>query len=261
MVATTLGAFCILSSFGIETIIGLIPICLHLQKLCGRLQLRAHSLLYNHILRFLLEPRQLLINISHQLLLDSLIPNQHLKIKEPIVNMNNKFNKVFLSFDLFNKEFAPSSQLIDIFSSQFSFYLSPKQTNNNFKTHICLLNNISFKSSLDPSYTLVVSDTSIKNYIATSISYIHIHNKPVIKTLHHAVNVTTMKAKLFTIRCGINQATNLNGINKIIVITNSIHTAKKIFDPSLHPFQIYVVSLSDELRKFFIKNCNNSIEF
>ena len=175
--------------------------------------------------------------------------------------MNNKFNKVFSSFDLFNKEFTPSSQLIDIFSSQFSFYLSPKQTNNNFKTHICLLDNISFKSSLDPSYTLVVSDASIKNYIATSISYIHIHNKPVIKTLHHAVNVTTMKAKLFTIRCGINQATNLNGINKIIVITNSIHTAKKIFDSSLHPFQIHMVSLSDELRKFFIKNCNNSIEF
>jgi len=103
--------------------------------------------------------------------------------------MNNKFNKVFPSFDLFNKEFTPSSQLIDIFSSQFSFYLSPKQTNNNFKTHICLLDNISFKSSLDPSYTLVISDASIKNYIATSILYIYIHNKPVIKTLHHTVNV------------------------------------------------------------------------
>jgi len=75
------------------------------------------------------------------------------------------------------------------------------------------------------------------------------------------MNVTAIEAELFTIRCGINQATNLNGINKIIVITDSIHTVKKIFDLLLHSFQIYAASISDELRKFFVKNCNNSIEF
>jgi len=150
--------------------------------------------------------------------------------------MDNRFNKVFLSFDSFNKKFASSSQLINIFSSQFSSHLSPKQSNNNFKTHIHLLDNISLKSSLDLSYTLIVSNASIKNHIATSILRIHAHNKPVIKTLYHAVNVTTMEAELFAIRYSINQATNLNGINKIIVITNFIHTAKKIFNPSSHPF-------------------------
>jgi len=70
-----------------------------------------------------------------------------------------------------------------------------------------------------------------------------------------------MKAELFTIRCGINQATNLNNINKIIVITDFIHAVKRIFNPSLHSFQIHVASISDELRKFFIKNGNNSIKF
>jgi len=138
------------------------------------------------------------------LLLDALTPNQHLKIKEPIVNMDNRFNEVFLSFDPFNKEFAPESWLIDIFSSQSSFHLSTKQSNNNFKTYICLLNNIALKSSSNPTYTLIVSDTSIKNHVATSILHIHIHNKPIIKTLHHAVNVTAIEAKLFTIRYGIN---------------------------------------------------------
>ena len=149
--------------------------------------------------------------------------------------MDNRFNEVFSSFDLFNKEFAPSSWLIDIFSSQFSFYLSSKQSNK--------------------------SDASNKNYVTTFILHIHVHNKSVIKTLHHTVNVTTTEAKLFTIRCSINQATNLNSINKIIIITDSIHAIKKIFDPSLHPLQIHVASISDKLRKFFIKNHNNSIEF
>ena len=168
--------------------------------------------------------------------------------------MGNKFNKVFPSFDSFNKKFAPGSQLINIFSSQFSFHLSSKQSDNKFKTHIHLLDNISLKSSLDLSYTLIVSDANIKNHVATSILHIHTHNKPVIKTLYYAVNITTIEAKLFAFRYSINQATNLNSINKIIVITNSIHTTKKIFNPSSHPFQIHVASISDELKNFFVKN-------
>ena len=34
---------------------------------------------------------------------------------------------------------------------------------------------------------VVVSDTSVKNQVATSIAYIHISNNPVIKTLYHVV--------------------------------------------------------------------------
>jgi len=53
-------------------------------------------------------------------------------------------------------------------------------------------------SSEDSSYALVITNASIKNNVATSIAHIHIHNKPIIKTLHHAVNVTSTKAKLFS---------------------------------------------------------------
>jgi len=67
--------------------------------------------------------------------------------------------------------------------------------------------------------------------MATSIAYIHVHDKPVIKTLHHAGNITSTKAELFAIRCSIDQAIN---IQEIIVITDSIHAAKRIFDSSLH---------------------------
>ena len=199
-----LGIFYISPSFGIEAITGLILIHLHLQKLSGKLQLRAHSLLYNHILRSLLKIRQLSFNIPYQLLLDILIPFQCSKIKESIVNIDNRFNKVFFSFDLFNKEFALESQLINIFSSHFVFHLSNKQSSNNLKSYIHLLDNIVLKSFLDPTVTLVIANTSIKNNIATSISHIYIYNKLVIKTFYHTVNVITTEAKLFTIRCSIN---------------------------------------------------------
>jgi len=94
------------------------------------------------------------------------------------------------------------------------------------------------EASSSQSIAIVASDTSIKNNIATSISHIHISNQPLIKTLHHAAFVTSTKAKLFAIRCDINQATSNNNVSKIIVITDSIYAAKRIFDLSSHLLQI-----------------------
>jgi len=37
---------------------------------------------------------------------------------------------------------------------------------------------------------MVVSDVSIKNQVATSIVYIHSFNQPILKILHHVVNVS-----------------------------------------------------------------------
>jgi len=134
-----------------------------------------------------------------------------------------------------NKEFSPS---FCIFSSHFSFHPYNKHSDVNLKSRTHQLNNLAIASSLDHSYTFVVTDTSIKNNMTTSIAYIHIYDKPIIKTLHHTVNITLIEAELFSIRCGINQATNISGISKIIVITDSIHAARRMFDSSFHSFQI-----------------------
>ena len=40
-----------------------------------------------------------------------------------------------------------------------------------------------------------------------------------------------------------------------------LHAAKQIFDSSVHPYQIHLAIISRELREFFIKNQQNSIEF
>ena len=245
----------------IQTIAGFVLIKLHLQKLSGRLQLRAHSLSSNHILRSLLETNSSSNFTFHQLSLNNLTPKQWLKIKKPVVNMDNRFNKVFPSFDMFNKEFTPDHHLINIFLNCFSFYTSSKQSDKSLNIHIQALDNIALTSSLDPSIALVVSDISIKNQVVTSISHIYVHNKQVIKTIHHMVNVMTTEAELFTIRCSINQATNLQGIRKIVVIMNSIHSARKIFNYMSHPFQVHIVSISYELRRFFNTNISNTIKF
>jgi len=53
--------------------------------------------------------------------------------------------------------------------------------------------------------------------------------------------------ELFVIRCGINQATNSTGISKIIIITNSIHATRNIFDSSSYSFQDHVAIILKEL--------------
>ena len=87
------------------------------------------------------------------------------------------------------------------------------------------------------------------------------YNKLIIKTIHQVVNISTTKAKLFAIHCGINQAINVPNIRYIVIITDSLHTAKRIFDSLTYPYQIYSAAISHKLWEFFSKNVNNCIEF
>ena len=121
---------------------------------------------------------------------------------------------------------------------------------------------MAIKSFSNPFHALVITNASVENNITTFISHIHICNKPITKTLHHTVNITSTEAELFVIRCSINQATNSAGISKIIIITNSIHTVRKISNLLSYPFQSYAAIILKELWIFFLHyQEENSIEF
>ena len=101
---------------------------------------------------------------------------------------------------------------------------------------------------------IIVMDASIKNDIATSISYIYLSNHLLTKTVHYMAFVTSTEAKLFMIRCGINQACIKENMSKIIVVTNSIYAAKKIFDTVSHPYQSHAVAILSKIHLFFASN-------
>ena len=117
------------------------------------------------------------------------------------------------------------------------------------------------ESFLFSSVTIIVSDASIKNNVATFIVHIHTFDKTLTKIVYYAVHVTSTEAELFAIRCGINQSLRFNNISKIIVITDSIHIVKKIFDLSVYPYQIQSVAILSDLCNFFNNHENNSIKF
>ena len=94
--------------------------------------------------------------------------------------MDNSSKEYISSFSNFNLEFSPQNRLIDSFSKQFSFY----HCLYNINDHIKNLNKVVFEALSILTASIVISDTSIKNSITTSISYVHSYNKPIIKTIY-----------------------------------------------------------------------------
>ena len=250
-----LGAFKTSPLFGIKAIAGLIPIKLHLQKLGRRSQLQVHLLPSNYLIQLLIDLSQSVSTLQHSASLNSLTNCQCSLIKSHLVNIVNRCNRIFPSFTPLYSEFSPGHKIINNFSDRFLFN---KQKDN--KIHTQQLDNMVIESSNSSSTTIVVTDASIKNNIAISILHMHTHNNPITKTIHHVVHVTSTEAELFAIRYSINQASNCDGIFKIIIVTDSIHVAKN-FNPSLHLSQVHSVAIPSELWKFFLWHQNNSIEF
>jgi len=185
-----------------------------------------------------------------------------------LLNTSCGFNRVphkggskLCSFAPLDPEFTPGYHIIDNFSDHFSFNLVNKTEKERNNRHAQELDEMALRISLIPNTALVITDGSIKNDIATSIAHIHSTNRPLIKTVHHASFVTSSEAELFAIRCGIIQACSLDNISKIVVVTDSIHVAKKIFNPGSHPLQIHSAAILSILRNFFAANDSNSIEF
>jgi len=55
----------------------------------------------------------------------------------------------------------------------------------------------------------IISDASVKNNIAISISHIQREHDIVMKSIYYAMNISFTEAKLFIIRCSISQATQI----------------------------------------------------
>jgi len=256
-----LGAFKMSPSEGIKAIVGIIPIKFHLQKLAKRSLIRFFKLPANHIIRDLMDdsPHQNKGPNTHAV---GSITNQQKNIaKGHLIDSYNKSYGIFPSFFPLHQEFTSGFHLSDIFSDCFSFNLANKKEKDKDKTHVQELDDMVLRISSFPNLALIITDASIKNDIATSILHIHQANCPLIKTVHHAVFVTSSEAELFVIRCGINQACNKKDVSKIVVITDSIHAAKNIFSSSTHPYQLYSTAILSELHWFFNKSHDNSIEF
>ena len=253
-----LGTFKTSPSEGIEALAGIISIKFHLQKLADCSLIRPFKLPENHIIQSLMNDSLYRSNSSNPHTISSLMNRQRNIVKSHIIDSKTKSYGIFPSFAPLHQKFTPGYCISDKFSDCFSFNLVDKKGKDN----ICAqeLDNLVLQNSL-PLSALVVTDTSINDNIATLVMHIHQANSPLIKMVHHTMFITSSEAELFTMRCRINQACNKDNISKIVIITDSIHLVKRIFDSLLHPLQSHLAVILSELQLFFNKSQDNSIKF
>ena len=183
-------------------------------------------------------------NSSNPHAIGSLMNCQRNIVKGHIIDSKIKLYGIFPLFAPLHQEFTPGHCISDKFSDCFSFDLVDKKEKDNI--HAQQLDNLVLQNSL-PSSALIVTNTSIKDNTATSVAHVHQTNSPLIKTVYHTVFITSSEAELFAMRCGINQACNKDNISKIIIITNSIHSANRIFNSLSHPLQSHSAAILSKL--------------
>jgi len=159
------------------------------------------------------------------------------------------------------KKLSSGFQLVDTFSDCFSFNIVKCKDAKAITAYLNKLKNIYQSSSNSPKTIFIISNTSVKNNIATFVFYIWRKHNIIRKAVHYAINILSAEAKLSTIRYDISQAIQLQGAIQIVTITNAILVAKRIFDSSYHSYQLYSITISNNLRKFLNKSFNNSITF
>ena len=158
------------------------------------------------------------------------------------MDTNNCLNKFFLSFNRLYKELLSRFWLVDNFSDPFSFHTINHKDTEVKNAYLYTLDKIFDNSLSNLNTILIISDTSIKNNVATLILHIHSGQNILAKTIHYTINVTSTKVELFSIRCEINQAVQVPNAENIIIITDAIHGARYIFDLSSHPYQLHSVT-------------------
>ena len=88
------------------------------------------------------------------------------------MDTNNYLNKVFPLFDRLHKELSFRFHLVDIFSNCFSFYIINYKVTNAKTACYNKLDKIYEEFFLNLNTILVISNTSIKNKVKTSILHI-----------------------------------------------------------------------------------------
>ena len=161
---------------GIEALAGLMPIRFHLQKITKRSLMRPFKLLTNYILNNILNdsPPAFKSHNSHNI--GFLTSRQRALTKGYLIDSSNKSYGIFPFFSPLDPEFLPGHCIIGKFSNRFLFNLVNKNEKNHKKTRSQELDELTLRCSSDPNTALVISDASIKNNIATSISHIHSFN-------------------------------------------------------------------------------------
>jgi len=154
-------------------------------------------------------------------------------------------------------------RLLDSFPDCISFHPCNRSSLRDCKTHRQSLDRLCLETSFSSSTLVVVTDTSVipfRRMQAVSAAHIWNLGQQVSSSKAPAGRTTAPNAKLFVIRLGIAKATSM-AIERIILITDSLGSARQVVDPSVHPGQAHSLAVCSVLRLFFSQDHSYRIDF
>ena len=154
-------------------------------------------------------------------------------------------------------------RLLDSFPNCISFHPCNFSSLRDYKTHLQSLDYLYLEASSSPSTLMVVTDASVipsRCIQAVSTAYIWNLGQQVSSSKALASRTTVPDAELFAIRLGIAKATSM-AIEHIILITDSLGSARQGVDFSVYSRQAYYLAVCSILRLFFSPGHDYRIDF
>jgi len=188
----------------------------------------------------------------HKTTTSKLTDKQRSNLKSPIKDVNKCLNDVRECFNLLFPLFSLGSRVVNHFSSRFSFHSPSSSSNEDLYHHIQNLNQV-FRSSQTAPYNIaIIADGGIKkSQVATTVAYIWSENSLVQCLQANSINVTSIEAELMATRLGLIPTMEEENVHNIIVITDSIATAKKVFESKTNPLQNMFILVTSAIDSFF----------
>ena len=254
------GAFRTSPSDGIEAIAGLILITLHMRKLNGRHYLRYGSIPSTHAINSFLDPQHVKNYPPHKTVTSKLTNKQQFNLKSSIKDVNECLNSVRECFNPFFSLFSLGSRVVDHFPSKFSFH-SPSSSSNEDLFHYLRNLDQAFRSSQTAPHNIaIIADRGVKkSQVAIAVAHIWSDNSIVQYLQANSINVTSIEAELMAIHLGLIPTMEEENVHNIIVITDSIAAAKKVFESKTDPLQNMFIPVTLAINSLFKKDGRNKI--
>jgi len=233
-----------------------------MRKLNGRHHLRYGSIPSTHAINSLLDSQHAKNHPPHKTTTSKLTGKQWSNLKSPIKDVNKCLNGVRECFNPLFPLFSLGSRVVDYFPSRFSFHSPPSSSDEDLYHHLQNLNQAFRSFQTTPHNITIIADGSIKkSQVATAVTHIWLEHSIVQRLQANSINVTSIEAELMAIYLGLIPAIEEENVHNIIVITDFIAAAKKVFESKTNSLQNMFIPVTLAIDSFFRKDGRNKIQF
>ncbi|CAA7270785.1 unnamed protein product [Cyclocybe aegerita] len=243
------GAFRTSPTGSLEALAGLIPVHLMLKKLATHAVYRVTSLSDTHPLCSMLGEGLLRQAEPHTCSAALMTPAMRGKVKSTVMEVDKRVHTLTESFEPFAPKACPGDRLLDHYADRIHFdERDPTQDRRPY------LDELIAKARADPLTVLAATDGSVpqsNQYQATSAAIIYKGHRELKRTCYVSGRVTAPDTELNAISCAVRLAVKQANCQHIMVFTDSMGSAHRAVDPSVHSGQAFSLAVCCALQEWF----------